>query len=96
MHFISRLDLNCCCCCLWLFWLLVAIDTWATNLNFIDVKFGATEFTTIGAHGGEVFQVCTMGTKVDVLETEESMVQRKCMQALKGEVMRPITLAHKV
>jgi len=35
MHLDSKLDLDC-CCCLWLFCLLVSIDTCPTNLNFIE------------------------------------------------------------
>ena len=95
MHLVSRLGLDY-CCCLWLFWLLVAIDTCSTNLNFIDVKFGIlTEFTTIGAHRGtrgEVCQVCTMGTKGYILEVETSMVQWKCMEALKLETVMLVIL----
>jgi len=39
------------------------------------VRFGVTEFTTIGAHRearGEVFQVYTISTNVDILEMEEA------------------------
>lgn len=34
------------CCYLWLFWLLIVIDTFSTHLNFIGVTFRVTEFTT--------------------------------------------------
>ena len=55
-----------------------------------------SEFTTIGAHRGargEVCQVCTMGTKGYIMEMEASMVQWKCMEALKVEVLKPVILA---
>jgi len=42
---------------------------------------------------GEVFQVCTMGTKGYILEMEASMIQRKCMEALKVDVLKPVILA---
>jgi len=41
MHLVSRLDLDCCCLLVVIYiWLLVAIDTCSTTLNFIDVRFG--------------------------------------------------------
>ena len=55
-----------------------------------------TEFRTIGAHygaGGEVCQVCTMGTKGYILEVETSMVQWKCMEALKVKTVMLVNLA---
>jgi len=43
----------------------------------------------------QVSQESTMGTKVNILEIEARLVQRKClcMKALKGEVVMPISLA---
>ena len=35
-----------------------------------------------------------MGTKVYLLEMEASMVQQKCMEALKVEVLKLVILAH--
>jgi len=43
--------------------------------------------------GGEVCQVSTKGTKGYILEMEASMVQRKCMKALKIETVMLVSLA---
>ena len=65
------------------------------NLNFIDVRFRVIEFT-IGVHrgaSGEVCQLSTMVTKGNTLEIESSMVQRKCIKALKGKAVMSGNLA---
>jgi len=54
------------------------------------------EFKTIGIHHGErgeVCQVSTIDTEFNILEMEASLVQRKCMEASKGEAVMPLNLA---
>lgn len=42
---------------------------------------------------GEVCQVSTIDTEFNILEMEASLVQRKCMEASKGEAVMPLNLA---